>query len=88
MPCQRLGRNGFGIAAVDDTPSRSAAGLLGMVDLGATATLDLTANGAEVPSHNAGDLTAVLCWALTWLWIWYRSSRLGCLYIGQLQFDG
>jgi hypothetical protein len=52
----KTGCNGFGIAAMADSLSRFAAGLFGPVTLGATATLDLTANGAGVSPHNAGNL--------------------------------
>jgi hypothetical protein len=50
------GRNGFGIAAMAGALSRFAAGLFGSVTLGATATLDLTANGAGVSPKQAGYL--------------------------------
>ncbi len=83
----KTGGNGFGIAAVTGALGRFVAGLFGSVTLGATATLDLVPNGAGVSPHNAGNLGGGVL-ALTRLWIWYRSSRLRCLYIGQLQLGG
>jgi len=52
----KTGRNGFGIASVTGTLGRFTVGLFGTVSLGASARLDLAANGAGVPPHNAGNL--------------------------------
>jgi hypothetical protein len=50
----KTGCNGFGIAAMADSLGRFAAGLFGSVTLGATATPDLTPNGAGVSPKQAG----------------------------------
>jgi len=52
----KSGGNGFGIAALAGSLSRFAAGLFGPVTLGATATLDLAANGAGVSPKEAGNI--------------------------------
>jgi hypothetical protein len=52
----QTGRDGFGVVATAGAVRRFAANLFGSVSFVARATLQLAANGAGVPPHNAGNL--------------------------------